>query len=151
MEKREVITYIAEKLKSYGATVLDYNGDSFIGIRNPNSTLDMAFAFYDEVFTVEFAFQAARFSYDDYKDAPIYAEKLLTGKTVAVELFMQGKPIFGGTRETPDISRISDKVGFAKWYACGNETAETNILKFLSGESVSAQIFGWKESYEIKF
>ena len=151
MEKHEVIAYIAEKLKDYGASVLDYNGDKFIGIRNPNSTLDMAFAFYNEVFTVEFAYQAARFSYDDYKDAPIYAEKLLSGKTVAVELFMQGKPIFGGTREKADISQINDKEGFAKWYTCNNKEAEINILKFLSNEGVVAQVYGWQESYEIKF
>ena len=86
MEKQEVINYIADKLSGYGAKILDFNGDKFIGVKNPYSLNDMAFAFYDEVFTMEFTYQTARFSYDDYEAAAIHAEKFLSGKLVAVEI-----------------------------------------------------------------
>lgn len=144
MTKEEIIGYIAEKLGKYGATVLDYNGTKFVGIKNPYSTEDMAFAFYDEVFTAEFTYQSARFAYEDYASAVVYAEKILNGESVTVEIFINEQPTFGGTRPYVDFSEISDKDGFAKWYACGNEQAELRIRGLLDGDGVSAKIFGWK-------
>ena len=142
MEKQEIINYIADKLSRYGARVLDYNGDKFIGIKNPRSLNDMAFAFYDEVFTMEFTFQTARFSYDDYEAAVTHAEKYLDGKLVATEIFYCGKPIMGGSREKPtsDITKAED---FALWYAGGNAEAAEKILGFLRGGSVVAKIYSW--------
>ncbi len=142
MDKQEVINYIADKLSGYGARILDYNGDKFIGVKNPNSLNDMAFAFYDEVFTMEFTYQTARFSYDDYEAAVIHAEKFLNGKLVAAEIFYGGKPVMGGSREKPTTD-ISNKENFALWYAGGNAEAAEKVLKFLNNGGVSAKIYSW--------
>ena len=142
MEKQEVINYIADKLSGYGAKILDFNGDKFIGVKNPYSLNDMAFAFYDEVFTMEFTYQTARFSYDDYEAAAIHAEKFLNGKLVAVEIFYGGKPVMGGSREKPTTD-ISTKENFALWYAGGNSESAEKVLKFLNNGGVSAKVYSW--------
>lgn len=142
MEKQEVINYIADKLSGYGAKILDYNGDKFIGIKNPVSLNDMAFAFYDEVFTMEFTYQTARFSYDDYDSAVTHAEKYLNDKLVAVEIFYGGKPIMGGSREKPTRD-ISVKENFAFWYAGGNAEAADKVLNFLNNGGVTAKVYSW--------
>ena len=102
----------------------------------------MAFAFYDEVFTMEFTYQTARFSYDDYEAAAIHAEKFLSGKLVAVEIFYGGKPVMGGSREKPTTD-ISTKENFALWYAGGNSESAAKVLKFLNNGGVSAKVYSW--------
>ena len=149
MTKKETIEFISQKLKGYGAEIYNYRGTEFIGIKNPYSDNNMAFTFSDEEFAMEFTFQTARFEYGKHEDATIHAEKYLTDKLCAVEIFLNGKPVFGGSRES-SISTFKTAEEFATLYAGGNEAIEKNILTFASNGNVTVCIFSWSGKYDRK-
>lgn len=150
MEKRESLQYVAEKLKKYGAEIYNYRGTEFIGIKNSNSDNHMALTFNDEEFCMEFTYQTARFAYGNEDDCVMHAEKYLTDKLCAVEIFLNGKPLFGGSREIIKEEIKSDRE-FANYYACGNEQIANNLLGFIKNGGVSVKILSWSGKYDQEF
>lgn len=150
MEKKDTIKYLEENLKKYGATIYNYRGTEFIGIKNPYSDNNMAFTFGEEEFCMEFTFQTARFAYGNEKDAVFHAEKYLTDKLVAVELFLNGKPLFGGSREV-DGCNFNTPQEFALYYAVGNEQISNNLLGFMKNGGVTVKILSWSGKFDRSF
>ena len=150
MEKKLAIKYVAEKLEKYGARVYDYRGTEFIGIKNPNSENHMAFTFSDEEFGMEFTYQTARFAYGNEDDCVLHAEKYLTDKLCAVEIFLNRKPLFGGSRQIPNAEFLSIK-DFANYYAVDNEQIANNILGFMKNGGVSVKILSWSGKFDQEF
>lgn len=148
MEKKEVVGYIADALRDYGAVALEYRGVEFVGIKNPYSESDMAFSFSDEFFTMEFTTQAARFAYDDVESAIVHAKRFLDGEYVAVEIFADGKAIMGGTRLAP-TDEISNTEAFADWYACENAEVAARVVSFLRRGGVFAKVSSWNGKSDI--
>ncbi|MBQ7374007.1 MAG: hypothetical protein IJW64_05550 [Clostridia bacterium] len=150
MEKKDCIKFLETRLKKYGATVYNYRGVEFLAIQNPNSENHMAFSFGDEEFTMEFTFQSARFKYGNEEDCAIHAEKYLNEELCSVEIFLSGKPLFGGSRET---SKANFKTAeeFALFYACDNEQIANNLLGFMKNGNVSVKIFSWKGTFDRAF
>ena len=150
MERKEAITFLHEKLKKYGASIYNYRGQEFIAIANPNSDNHMAITFGEEEFAMEFTYQTARFKYGNEEDGVIHAEKFLTEKLCAVEIFLSGKPLFGGSRQT-DGARFKTVEEFAIFYAGGNEKIAENLLGFMKNGNVTVKIFSWANTYNRSF
>ena len=150
MEKKECINFLENRLKKYGATVYNYRGVEFLAIQNPNSENHMAFSFGEEEFTMEFTFQSARFKYGNEEDCALHAEKYLNEQLCSVEIFLNGKPLFGGSRETA-LANFKTTSEFANFYACGNEQIANNLLGFMKNGNVSVKIFSWKGSFDRAF
>lgn len=150
MERKEAINFLHEKLKKYGASIYNYRGQEFIAIANSNSDNHMAFTFGEEEFAMEFTYQTARFRYEDAEDGVIHAEKFLTEKLCAVELFLSGKPLMGGSRPT-DGAKFKTVEEFACFYANGNEKIAENLLGFMKNGDVTVKIFSWSSTYNRSF
>ncbi len=150
MEKNQSLNLIQQQLSIYGAQVYNYRGTEFIGVKNPYSDNNMAFTFGEEEFCMEFTFQTARFKYGCEKDCIIHAEKYLTDKLCAVEVFLNDKPIFGGSRETfsGDFTSVEE---FATYYAVGNKQIADNLLGFMKNGGVSVKIFSWSGKFDKSF
>ena len=150
MKKKDCITFLENRLKKYGATVYNYRGVEFLAIQNPNTQNHMAFSFGEEEFTMEFTFQSARFKYGNEEDCVIHAEKYLTEKLCAVEVFLGDKPLFGGSRETI-LANFKTATEFANFYACGNEQIANNLLGFMKSGNVFVKIFSWRGTFDRAF
>jgi hypothetical protein len=150
MEKKECIKYLESKLKSHGAQIYSYGGVEFIAIQNPYSDNHIAITFSDEEFSMEFTYQTARFSYGSEEDAILHITKYLTEQLCAVEIFLNGKPLFGGSRNTEGckFSTVND---FTLFYACGNEQIAENLIGFMKNGNVSVKIFSWAGKYDKSF
>ncbi|MBR2337699.1 MAG: hypothetical protein IKA61_07140 [Clostridia bacterium] len=150
MERKECINFLQERLKKYGASIYNYRGQEFIAIANGNSDNHMAFTFGEEEFAMEFTYQTARFKYGNEEDCAMHAEKFLTEKLCAVEIFLSGKPLFGGSRET-DGCNFKTVEEFAIFYAGGNEKIAENLLGFMKNGGVTVKIFSWANTYNRSF
>ncbi len=150
MKQKDCIKFLETRLKKYGATIYSYRGVEFLAIQNQNSENHMAFSFGEEEFTLEFTFQSARFKYGNEEDCAIHAEKFLNEKLCAVEIFLSGKPLFGGSRETENLNFKSVE-DFALFYSGGNEQIATNLLGFMKNGNVSVKIFSWKGTFDRAF
>ena len=114
--KDNVISFFAENLKSFGADIYEYAGNKFIGIKNPYSDNNLVITFDEDKFTMEFTYQASRFSYGDEEFALKVIKDYLNDKNLAVEIFLNGKSLFGGTRSI-DGCDFNSGEEFAEWYA----------------------------------
>ncbi len=150
MERKEAINFLHEKLKKYGANVYNYRGQEFIAIANPNSENHMAITFGEEEFAMEFTYQTARFKYGTEEDGALHAEKFLTEKLCAVEVFLGEKPIFGGSRSTENAN-FKTVQEFACFYAGGNDKIAENLLGFMKNGNVTVKIFSWANTYNRSF
>ena len=150
MEKKDCIKFLENRLKNYGATIYNYRGVEFLAIQNPNSENHMAFSFGEEEFTMEFTFQSARFTYGNEEDCAVHAEKYLTEKLCSVEIFLNGKALFGGSRETANIN-FKTVEEFALFYSGENEQIANNLLGFMKNGNVSVKIFSWLGTFDRSF
>lgn len=150
MDKKECIKFLENKLKNYGANVYNYRGQEFIAIANPNSDNHMAFTFGEDEFAMEFTYQTARFKYGTEEDCVLHAERFLTEKLCAVEIFLNGKPLFGGSRETSNCNFDSVE-GFALFYSGGNKQIADNLLGFMKNGGVTVKIFSWASTFNRSF
>ena len=148
--KTKAIKILSERLAPYGANVYNYRGTEFIAIQNPTSDNHMAITFGEEEFAMEFTYQSARFKYGTEEDGVIHTEKFLTEKLCAVEIFLSGKPLFGGSRETAKAN-FKTVQEFATFYAGGNEKIAENLLGFMQNGNVSVKIFSWLGTYNRAF
>ena len=110
----------------------------------------MAITFGEEEFAMEFTYQTARFKYGTEEDGALHAEKFLTEKLCAVEVFLGEKPIFGGSRETigTNFKTVEE---FACFYAGGNDKIAENLLGFMKNGNVTVKIFSWANTYNRSF
>ena len=150
MEKKETVKYLEKQLATVGAKIYTYGGTEFIAIQNPYSDNHIAITFGEEEFQMEFTYQTARFSYGTEDDAILHVKKYITDKLCAVEIFLNGKPLFGGSRETA-TSQFKTVEEFAKFYAVGNEKIAENLLGFMTNGNVSVKIFSWSGKYDRAF
>ena len=150
MERKDTINFLQERLKVYGANVYNYRGQEFIAIANTNSDNHMAITFGEEEFAMEFTYQTARFKYGNEEDGAIHAEKFLTEKLCAVELFLSGKPLMGGSRQT-EGTNFKTVEEFAQFYANGNDKIAENLLGFMKNGNVTVKIFSWANTYNRSF
>ena len=148
--KTNAIKILSKKLAPYGASVYNYRGTEFIAIQNPHSENHMAITFGEEEFAMEFTYQSARFKYGSEEDCAIHAEKYLTERLCSVEIFLSGKPLFGGSRET-ESAKFSTVEEFASFYAVGNQKITENLLGFMKNGNVSVKIFSWRGTYDRSF
>lgn len=148
--KTQSIKFLSERLAPYGANVYNYHGAEFIAIKNPSSENHMAITFGEEEFSLEFTYQTARFKHENAEDGAIHAEKYLTEKLCAVEIFLSGSPIMGGSREC-DVAKSKTVQEFAYLYAGGNEKVAENLLSFMQRGNVSVKIFSWLGTYDRAF
>ncbi len=150
MEKTNAIKFLEKELAPYGASKYNYRGTEFIAVKNPRSENHMAITFGEEEFAMEFTFQSARFKYGNEQDGALHAQKFLTEKLCAVEIFLGGKPLFGGSRET-EKCHFESAEEFALFYAVGNEQIAKNLLGFMKNGNVKVKIFSWKGTYDQSF
>lgn len=141
------ILYIEEKLKKYGANVYNYQGTSFIGIKNPYSDNNLAITFRENENVMEFTFQSARFAKNDLDGLILHTERFLKNELCAAEFFINGKSIFGGSRPTAG-SDFSDFDELARWYTLGNEQAVENLKKFVYQNGVLLKLFSWNGKFD---
>lgn len=147
MEKDKILNIIAERLKAYGAVLYEFNGTSFIGIKNPYSDNHMAITADEEKITMEFATQAARFALSDIDDLVIHAEKYLTDQLCAVEFYAANQPLFGGSRDVSG-AKFSTSQQLALWYAANNEQTARNIIEFFGRGDVCVSVASWSGAYD---
>ena len=107
----------------------------------------MAFTFDDDKFTMEFTYQASRFEYGDEDYAVKIAREFLSDKLCAVEIFLSGKAIFGGTRETAGANFRSAEE-FALWYSAGNTEVAEKLKRFLANDGATVKCFSWSGKYD---
>ncbi len=148
MDKENSIIYIAEKLKSFGANVYDYQGTKFIGIKNPYSDNNIAITFGEDL-AMEFTYQTAHFSYGDEDELIAHTAKYIKGELVAVEFFTGGKALFGGSRQTPK-NRLKTATDVATFYAVENKEIADNLLKFFSQNDVVVKIFSFNGKADLE-
>lgn len=136
------LQYIKSKLEKYGADVYDYRGTKFVGIKNPFSDNNLVITLGKNENVMEFTFQSARFPAEDLDGIILHAEKFLTDQLVAAEFFLNGKSIFGGSRnsEGADFKNIDEMLC---WYTGGNEKIIENLRGFFKNEGISLEIFSW--------
>lgn len=147
MEKDKILKTVAERLKDYGAELYEFNGTSFIGIKNPYSDNHMAITADEEKITMEFATQAARFALTDVDDIVTHAEKYLTDKLCAVEFYAANQPLFGGSRDVSGAN-FSSRRQLALWYAANNEQTACNIIEFFNRGDVCVSVASWSGKYD---
>ena len=148
MEKSQAIAFIADKLKKYGGKIYNYQGTEFIGIKNPYSDNNIAITFGEEM-AMEFTYQTARFKYGDEQDLITHTEKYISGQLVAVEFFLNGKSVFGGSRSVENL-KTDTAEDIALWYACGNEKIKDNLLTFFKNDGVSVKIFSYDKKHDFQ-
>ncbi|MBR1867381.1 MAG: hypothetical protein IJ800_02240 [Clostridia bacterium] len=142
-----ILNFFAENLKTYGAGIYEYEGRKFIGIKNPFSDNNLVITFDPDHFTMEFTYQAARFSYGDEQFALRVIEDYLNDKNVAVEIFLNGKSLFGGTRSSENCD-FTDNAEFAEWYLAGRTDVAGNLTGFLENDGVEVKIFSWSGKFD---
>ena len=150
MKKSKCIEILIKELEPLGAKIYNYRGTEFIAIQNPYCENHLAITFGEEDFQMEFTYQAARFSYDNPSDCVTHVKRYLSDELCAVEIFLSGKPLFGGSRESAKIS-LDSAEDFASFYACGNERISANLLGFMKNGGVSIKIFSWSGRFNRSF
>ena len=145
--KEGVLDYFERELRPFGGGIYEYAGNKFIGVKNPFSDNNLVITFGEEEFTMEFTCQASRFSYGDENFAVETVKKYLNDEFVAVEVYLNGKSVFGGTRNSLG-SDFKGGDGFALWYACGNRETADRIAEFLKNDGVEVRIFCWSGVYD---
>lgn len=147
MNKEERIEKTRAALESFGARIYDYRGTKFIGIKNPYSDNNMAITFGDEQSTLEFAFQSERYEPTDVDDLISRAKKFLTDELVSAEFFLNGKSVFGGSRNS-EGSRFKTTEEALDWYGGNNAEVAENLLKFIKSGSAQLKIASWSGRYD---